>query len=89
MKKPTQKGLAIEYLTTRGFKQTPYEASSKYVLMTKEVQDNIDGPMRTAKYWIGKAGAVRVGTSPSNSTSVTASFQRNLAAWLKEQSKSE
>ena len=34
-----------------------------------------------SNYWVGKSGAVRAGTSPSNSISMTAQVHVNMVSW--------
>ena len=64
MAKPTKRELISRKLEQRGYRLNLRRSTSKYDCYT--TQDDRDNP-----YWIGKAGAVRVGRTITDSLSVT------------------
>ncbi len=72
----------IRFLT-EGLKrfEVPYVRNNKY--------GGFESTIGSSSYWVGKSGAVRAGTSPSNSISLSAQVKANMELWKRKEREKE
>jgi len=61
------------------------EGLHKKELPSKNKYRKFTGSSEQSFYWVGKAGAVRAGKSPSNSTSLTDRIRANMTLWERKE----
>ncbi|KKN67722.1 hypothetical protein LCGC14_0458700 [marine sediment metagenome] len=68
-------------------KELPYDRSNKH----RRFEGSRSELHQTfpSSYWVGKAGAVRAGRSPSNSVSLTAHVHANMRMWERKEREQE